>query len=268
MVGKLPRVTCRECSKDKAARHCPKHKLVRCAECDQWVSEAHIHLEYVGHAGVTDRLLQVDPAWSWEPMAVDDHGAPLMIRSDGALGMWINLTISGVTRPGFGDGPTPKEVISDAIRNAAMRFGVALDLWSKQPLLDESLVKDDEPSPARRDPLPTPAGDGGAAAGPASAAAPPTPKRASNAQLATMSSLIEAIRRLDAKADLVENYDKLKASPGGLTMSAAAATNIIGRAKARKELLEAAEKIRPAKPTALEAEIAQAERDGVLREVS
>ena len=229
--------------------------------------KAGMQLDFVGHAAVTDRLLQVDPAWTWQPMAVDDQGAPVMLRSGDTLGMWITLTVSGVSRPGFGGGKNPKEVISDAIRNAAMRFGVALDLWSKQPLLDESVSKGSEASPARRDPLPTPAGDGGAAAGPASAAAPPTPKRASNAQLASLSGLIEAIRKLDAKADLVENYDKLKASPGGLTMSAAAATNIIGRAKARKELLEAAEKIRPAQPADIEAEIRQAERDGVLREV-
>lgn len=87
-------------------------------------------LDYVGHASVTDRLLQVDPEWTWEPMAVNEHGAPVV--SDG--GLWIWLTVCGVRRPGWGDGKNIKEMIGDAIRNAAMRFGVALDLWAKEDL--------------------------------------------------------------------------------------------------------------------------------------
>jgi hypothetical protein len=89
-----------------------------------------IHLDFVGHANTTDRLLEVDPLWSWEPLALTEAGTPLF--SDG--GLWIKLTICGVTRIGFGDGSSVKEVIGDAIRNAAMRFGVALDLWSKVDL--------------------------------------------------------------------------------------------------------------------------------------
>ena len=27
-----------------------------------------VKLAYVGHAALTDRLLDADPAWSWEPM--------------------------------------------------------------------------------------------------------------------------------------------------------------------------------------------------------
>lgn len=92
--------------------------------------KAGITLDYVGHAATTDRLLQVDPEWTWEPMAVDQNGAPVIVSG----GIWIRLTVCGVTRPGFGDGKTPKEMIGDAIRNAAMRFGVALDLWAKEDL--------------------------------------------------------------------------------------------------------------------------------------
>lgn len=88
-------------------------------------------LDYVGHAAVTDRLLTVDPGWSWEPLAFDEQGLPLYDR---AGGLWIRLTILGVTRYGYGDGPDPKQRIGDAIRNAAMRFGVALDLWTKGEL--------------------------------------------------------------------------------------------------------------------------------------
>jgi hypothetical protein len=99
--------------------------------------KAGMQLDYVGHAAVTDRLLQVDPEWTWEPFSVDDQGLPAFDESGG---LWIRLTIAGVTRPGYGhpernQGPDRAKVaISDAIRNAAMRFGVALDLWAKEDL--------------------------------------------------------------------------------------------------------------------------------------
>jgi hypothetical protein len=88
-------------------------------------------LDFVGHAAITDRLLAVDPLWTWEPFAVDDAGLPALDR---AGNLWIRLTICGVTRIGVGDGKNAKEVIGDALRNGAMRFGVALDLWSKEDL--------------------------------------------------------------------------------------------------------------------------------------
>lgn len=88
-------------------------------------------LDYVGHAAVTDRLLAIDPTWNWEPFAIDPAtGLPAMQ----AKHLWIRLTVCGVTRIGVGDGASLKECIGDAIRNAAMRFGVALDLWSKDEL--------------------------------------------------------------------------------------------------------------------------------------
>jgi hypothetical protein len=96
-------------------------------------------LDYVGHAAVTDRLLKVDPAWTWEPFATDERGLPAL-DADGNL--WIRLTVCGVTRPGVGDGKNAKELISDALRNAAMRFGVALDLWSKEDLTANRTVDD------------------------------------------------------------------------------------------------------------------------------
>ncbi len=94
--------------------------------------KAGITLDYVGHAATTDRLLQVDPDWTWEPPSADE-----LQRLPGGDGMWIKLTVCGVSRFGWGDGKNIKEWISDAIRNAAMRFGVALDLWSKEDLRHE-----------------------------------------------------------------------------------------------------------------------------------
>jgi hypothetical protein len=90
-------------------------------------------LDYVGHAAVTDRLLTVDPEWSWEPFAVGPDGLPALDRANN---LWIRLTVCGMTRIGVGDGKNAKEAIGDAIRNAAMRFGVALDLWAKENLVE------------------------------------------------------------------------------------------------------------------------------------
>ena len=101
-----------------------------------------LQLDYVSHAWVTDRLLQVDPAWGWKPLAFTDAGLPAF---DSNGGLWIELTVCGVTRYGYGEPQgrdkfdQTKGAIGNAIRNAAMRFGVALDLWAKeQPALVET----------------------------------------------------------------------------------------------------------------------------------
>ncbi|WP_201787847.1 hypothetical protein, partial [Klebsiella pneumoniae] len=91
-----------------------------------------ITLDFVGHGYLTARFLDVDPLWTWEPFAVGDNGLPLL---DEQGGLWIRLTICGVTRIGYGDaggkkGPNAvKEAIGDALRNAGMRFGAARDMW-------------------------------------------------------------------------------------------------------------------------------------------
>lgn len=126
-------------------------KGVRCKECGSWHHPDVVHLDYVGHAALTDRLLDADPMWFWEPVAFNEAGLPAF---DGTGGLWIRLTVGGVTRLGYGHaaskpgqdpGAREKEVIGDALRNAAMRFGAALDLWHKGDLhLDET---DDKPAP-------------------------------------------------------------------------------------------------------------------------
>lgn len=115
---------------------------IRCKLCGAWHHKDVVHLSYVGHAALTDRLLDCDPEWNWEPLALDEYGLPVLDK-DG--GMWIRLTICGVTRLGYGDaqgktgGDAMKERIGDALRNAAMRFGAALDLWHKGDLhIDEA----------------------------------------------------------------------------------------------------------------------------------
>lgn len=126
----------------------PKHT---CPVCGQWHAKDKVmHLSYVGHAALTDRLLDVDPLWSWEPLAFDDRGLP-QLDQDG--GMWIRLTILGITRLGYGDAGTKKgpdatkERIGDALRNAAMRFGCALEFWHKGDLNQHKTIPYIEPEP-------------------------------------------------------------------------------------------------------------------------
>ena len=144
-ISKLPRVTCAECRKAQG-KVCPKHRKGECAVCGNWVTNAHMHLDYVGHADVTNRLLLVDPEWSWEPAALDAEGLAKISKSpDGQFVMWIRLTVGGVTRLGVGSVASDaadlyKQLISDALRNAAMRFGVALDLWSKAERLEAAPI--------------------------------------------------------------------------------------------------------------------------------
>lgn len=157
-VGKLPRVTCGDCSDRR--KNCAEHRKARCDVCRAWVSTKHIHIDYVGHADVTSRLLEADPEWTWEPQARDvdpavmaaavASGNPEVVRivlesappkfdlddQRNPVGLWINLTVGGGTRPGYGSVPSGQDdavkvLIGDALRNAAMRFGVALDLWAK-----------------------------------------------------------------------------------------------------------------------------------------
>lgn len=127
-VGHLPKVVCPECREGK----CGEHKRTTCKTCKGYLGK-HVHIDYVGHAHVTERLLSVDPEWNWEPLAFSGNGMPAI---DDNGGLWIRLTIGGVTRIGYGDAPgkrgAVKELIGDAIRNASMRFGVALDLWKKE----------------------------------------------------------------------------------------------------------------------------------------
>jgi len=108
-----------------------------CRECGGFHRRAAIHLDYVGHAALTERLLQVDPTWTWTPMALEHDGLPRIIERNGQAELWIHLTVCGMTRPGVGTAAqgkeeVSKELIGDALRNAAMRFGCALDLWKKE----------------------------------------------------------------------------------------------------------------------------------------
>lgn len=133
-ISKLPKETRSQID----ARKADKGLMVyNCPTCGGHHHKNAVHLDYVGHAALTDRLLDSDIEWTWEPLAMDETGLPLFDRGGG---LWIKLTVCGVTRLGYGSadgksgGDAIKEVIGDAMRNAAMRFGAALDLWHKGDL--------------------------------------------------------------------------------------------------------------------------------------
>lgn len=106
-------------------------------------------LDFVGHADVTKMLIEIDPNWTWEPTAFDDQGLPAYRVENGYAHMAGWLTIHGIRRLGIGSVQEKKqdllkELVSDFIRNAGMRFGICLGLWSKQEWDDLG----DKPAPA------------------------------------------------------------------------------------------------------------------------
>jgi hypothetical protein len=117
-----------------------------------------ITLDFVGHAEITKILIEVDPNWSWEPVAWTTDGRPAIATVNGMAVMWGKLTVLGQTRLGVGsarhDKPDlDKELIGDFLRNAAMRFGISLSLWSKSEWEEQQAAprKPAEPKPVSQD---------------------------------------------------------------------------------------------------------------------
>jgi len=147
-ISKLPKETKKQAEMRKAEQ-ANGNWPAKCTVCGGFHHAKAEHLDYVGHAALTDRLLDADINWSWEPVAFTELGLPAF---DQTGGLWIRLTVCGVTRLGYGHaaakqfmdpGAREKEVIGDALRNAGMRFGAALDLWHKGDLHVDDTEKDD-----------------------------------------------------------------------------------------------------------------------------
>jgi hypothetical protein len=112
-----------------------------------------VQLDYVGHAEITRILLEIDPMWTIEPVAYDDTGMPAVRNNGKMLEAAFWLTVLGHKRYCVGsvearkaEGDLGKELLSDAIRNGAMRFGIALSLWSKEEWQAGDLM----PAPAKK----------------------------------------------------------------------------------------------------------------------
>ena len=103
-----------------------------------------INLAYVSHADITRILIEVDPAWSWQPIEWV-NGRPAINVENGTATMWGTLTLLGKSMIGVGSVRADKqdhekELVGDFLRNAAMRFGIAISLWSKQDWSDNNTI--------------------------------------------------------------------------------------------------------------------------------
>jgi hypothetical protein len=214
VVGKLPKVTCRDCSARNRDCTITSHEKAWCPTCKTRVSTAHMHVDFVGHAVVTDRLLSVDPEWSWT-WGVDDPatGRPSKELSiertpDGEpVALWMALTVGGITKRDVGyveagKSEPMKLLVADALCRAAMRFGVALELWAKNGL------ESTEAEPGQPSTMATANGAGGR---------PPLPL-ASAAIIAglrgRMNLIPDLARRRQVKAEFLDRFgepDQLRA---------------------------------------------------------
>jgi hypothetical protein len=115
-------------------------------------------LDFVGHADITRILISVDPHWRLVPIAWE-NGRPAMNIVNDMATMWFELTLLGTSRLAIGSAKSnspdlDKILYGDALRNGAMRFGISLNLWTKNEW--EDLDHNPAPKPAARPAQPAP----------------------------------------------------------------------------------------------------------------
>lgn len=116
-VGKLP----------KGKERDPKSD---CSVCGGYHGQGMFHLDYVGHAWITERLNAF--GGDWRLRRVDGPNFP----DDRLVWMEVELEIGGVVRSevgcaSLGKEEWPKLLWSDALTRAAMRHGIGLSMWQK-----------------------------------------------------------------------------------------------------------------------------------------
>ncbi len=139
-VGKLPKVPRSKQQNDQIQPE-------SCRYCGGWhkpISDRQ-HVPYIAHAIVTDKLNTIVGQDGW------DYRIDVLRESkDGehVIGILATLVIAGVEKQEGGDpggrstwGEELKLAISDWLPRAAMRFGLGLEAWAKQPL-DRVIVTD------------------------------------------------------------------------------------------------------------------------------
>jgi hypothetical protein len=84
---------------------------------------------YLQHTDVMARLEEVDPAWTSEVLGEERSGDSCYVRT--------RLTIKGVARENVGEGGDPKAAYSDALKRAAMLFGVGRYLYDSSTVWTE-----------------------------------------------------------------------------------------------------------------------------------
>lgn len=90
---------------------------------------------YVQHTDAYARIEEVDPAWSVKITETQYVGESCFVR--------VAMTIKGVTRENAGEGSDPKSATSDAIKRAAMLFGVGRYLYDADTVWVPYSEKDD-----------------------------------------------------------------------------------------------------------------------------
>ena len=113
-------------------------------------------LDFVGHADITRILIEIDPNWRLVPIAWENGRPACNIVNDMAT-MWFELTLLGTARLAIGTAKAnafdlDKQLYGDALRNGAMRFGISLNLWTKNEWedLDHNPVSKPAGKPAPR----------------------------------------------------------------------------------------------------------------------
>jgi hypothetical protein len=84
---------------------------------------------YLQHTDVQDRLEEVDPCWSSEVVGTERSGDTFYVRT--------RLTLKQVSRENVGEGGDPKSAYSDALKRAAMLFGVGRYLYDSATVWTE-----------------------------------------------------------------------------------------------------------------------------------
>lgn len=113
-----------------------------------------VELDFVGHSDITKILIEVDPLWEWTPLSIE-NGRPSIHVENGVATMWGYLTVCGHSRLGVGSAPAhkedyEKELVGDFLRNASMRFGIGLSLWTKSQSFDDDDAPRSAPVPSRK----------------------------------------------------------------------------------------------------------------------
>jgi hypothetical protein len=136
-IGKLPKIPrAQQNDRKQGCRYCGGYHVP--------IAD-NLHVDYVAHAIVTDKLNTIVGQDGWG-LAID----LLKESKDGehVIGILATLTIAGLSKQEAGDpgkrstwGEELKLAISDWLPRAAMRFGLGLEVWAKQPL-DKVIVED------------------------------------------------------------------------------------------------------------------------------
>lgn len=86
---------------------------------------------YLAHVDVYTRLEQVDPAWSSEVVHQEFIVTDAQ-KGSGYFSVRVKLSLKGSYRENSGEGDDPKSATSDAMKRAAMLFGVGRYLYDSE----------------------------------------------------------------------------------------------------------------------------------------